>query len=112
MTVHLPLERGGRVGRSDLLLTVDAFNLLGASAVTEVQTSSNGKTDPFASGRLGAVRNRLTPRPMTPPTFVACGETRRTRSVSTTASGPSKTSKGAAPSLGSGSYRCPSPSLR
>ena len=62
MTIDLRLERGFRVGRSELLVTVDGFNLLGAAAVTEVQTSYNGETDPFASGRLGAVRNRLAPR--------------------------------------------------
>ncbi len=62
MTVDVRLERGLHLGRRDLLVTVDAFNLLGASAVTEVQTSYNGETDPFASGRLGAVRNRLAPR--------------------------------------------------
>ncbi len=62
LTVDLRLERAVRLGRRDLLVTVDAFNLFGAAAITEVQTSYNGETDPFASGRLGAVRNRLAPR--------------------------------------------------
>ncbi len=62
MTVDLRLERTFSLGRNDLRVTVDAFNLLGSSTVTEVQTSYNGETDPFATGRLGAVRNRLAPR--------------------------------------------------
>ncbi len=61
-TVDLRLERDLTLGRSRLLFTLDAFNVLGAATVTEVQTSFNGETDPFATGRLGAVRNRLPPR--------------------------------------------------
>lgn len=61
-TVDLRLERGLTLGRSQLLFTLDAFNVLGATTITEVQTSFNGETDPFATGRLGAVRNRLPPR--------------------------------------------------
>ena len=62
MTVDLRVERTFSLGRNDLRVTVDAFNLLGSSTVTEVQTSYNGETDPLATGRLGAVRNRLAPR--------------------------------------------------
>ncbi len=62
LTLDLHLEREFGLGRTSLVLAFDGFNLLGANAVTEVQTSYNGETDPFATGRLNAVRNRQAPR--------------------------------------------------
>lgn len=61
LTVDLHLERSIRA-RPAVVLLFDAFNVLGAAAITEVQTSYNGETDPFAVGRLNAVRARQTPR--------------------------------------------------
>jgi hypothetical protein len=62
LSIDLHLERSFRFGRTSLLATVDGFNLLGANAITEVQTSYNGDSDPSATSRLAAVRNRMAPR--------------------------------------------------
>ena len=62
LTIDLHLERQLALGRAGVVVSFDGFNLLGDHAVTEVQTSYNGETDPLATGRLNAVRNRQAPR--------------------------------------------------
>ncbi|MFN0177493.1 MAG: carboxypeptidase regulatory-like domain-containing protein [Gemmatimonadales bacterium] len=62
LSIDLHLERGFRVGSADLVATLDGFNVLAADAITEVQTSYNGETDPRESNRLASVRSRMPPR--------------------------------------------------
>jgi hypothetical protein len=62
LTVDLHLERAFRLGATDLLATLDGFNVVGADVITEVQTSYNGETDPRVGNRLASVRNRVAPR--------------------------------------------------
>ena len=56
------LERGFGLGRAQASIALDAFNALGASTVTEVQTSVNGSLDPEFFSAYGEVRNRVPPR--------------------------------------------------
>ncbi len=62
LTADLHLERSLRLGSTDLVATLDGFNVLGTDVVTEVQTSYNGETDPRVNNRLASVRNRVAPR--------------------------------------------------
>lgn len=56
------LERWFPLGRAQASVALDAFNALGASAVTEVQTSVNGSFDPDFRSSYGETRNRVPPR--------------------------------------------------
>jgi len=56
------LERWFPLGRAQASVALDAFNALGASAITEVQTSVNGSLDPDFVSAYGEVRNRVPPR--------------------------------------------------
>lgn len=60
LDVHI--ERAFTLGRGELIASLDAFNTLGASTVSEIQTSVNGNLDPEAYSAYGAVRNRVAPR--------------------------------------------------
>lgn len=62
MSVDLHLERPFRFGRTELVVSVDGFNVLANDVVTEVQTSYNGETDPRVANQLASVRNRMAPR--------------------------------------------------
>ncbi|MEO8449069.1 MAG: TonB-dependent receptor [Gemmatimonadota bacterium] len=61
-SVDLHLQRGFRVGRSELVATADGFNILGSSSTTEIQTSLNGEFDGDPDSKYRAVRNRVPPR--------------------------------------------------
>ncbi len=62
LTVDLHLERAFRFGATELVASLDGFNILANDAVTEIQTSYNGETDPGVGKRLASVRNRVAPR--------------------------------------------------
>ncbi len=61
-TLDLHLERAFRAGRTQLVLTSDAFNLLGKDEVTEFQTSLTGEAAVGEFSGYGRVRNRIPPR--------------------------------------------------
>lgn len=56
------LERGFPIEGVEASVALDAFNALGAAAITEVQTSVNGSLDPDFSSAYGETRNRVPPR--------------------------------------------------
>jgi hypothetical protein len=61
--LDLHLERSFPAGRSEFLITADAFNVFGADAVSSIQTSVNGLFDAFTdSPEFGRVRGRMAPR--------------------------------------------------
>jgi hypothetical protein len=61
-TIDLHLERGFRAGGTQLVLTSDAFNLLGTDQTTEIQTSLTGDAAVGEFSGYGRVRNRVPPR--------------------------------------------------
>ncbi len=61
-TIDLHLERGFRVGGTQLVVTSDAFNLLGTDQTTEIQTSLTGDAAVGEFSGYGRVRNRVPPR--------------------------------------------------
>lgn len=61
-SVDLHLERGFSVGKTELSVALDAFNALGASSISEIQTSVNGNLDPEAYSAYGRTRQRVPPR--------------------------------------------------
>jgi len=62
MSLDLHLERAFRLRRTELQVSLDAFNALGASTVTEVQTSVNGSLDLDYPSQYGETRLRMSPR--------------------------------------------------
>ncbi|MGQ0703569.1 MAG: hypothetical protein ACT4PM_10600 [Gemmatimonadales bacterium] len=60
--LDLHLARGFSLGRTELSVGLDAFNVLGASTITEVQTSVNGSLDPDFPSSYGETRQRVAPR--------------------------------------------------
>ena len=56
------LERWFALGRAQASVALDAFNALGGSAITEVQTSVNGSLDPDFPTAFGETRQRVAPR--------------------------------------------------
>jgi hypothetical protein len=61
--LDLHLERSVLGRSSELVVTVDAFNLLGDDALTSIETSVNGLWDAFSgSSPFGATRGRMAPR--------------------------------------------------
>ena len=60
LDVHL--ERAIAIRRADLVLSVDVFNVLGASAVTRTVTALDATVDPLATSTYGAARAREAPR--------------------------------------------------
>ncbi|HEV8196863.1 MAG TPA: hypothetical protein VGP87_09510, partial [Gemmatimonadales bacterium] len=56
------LERAFQVGRAELSLALDAFNALGASTVSEIQTSVNGNFDPQDFSAYRQTLQRVPPR--------------------------------------------------
>ena len=56
------LERGFPLGRVQASVALDAFNALGESTITEIQTSINGSLDPDFRSSYGDTRNRVAPR--------------------------------------------------
>jgi hypothetical protein len=62
-SLDLHLERWFALGRrGELSLAFDAFNALGASTVTEIQTSVNGSLDLDFPSQYGETRQRVPPR--------------------------------------------------
>jgi hypothetical protein len=61
-SVDLHLERGFGVGRADVSLLLDAFNVLAASTITEIQTAVNGSLDPDFFSVYGQTKGRVPPR--------------------------------------------------
>jgi hypothetical protein len=61
-SLDLHLERAFRLGRGQVQVSLDAFNALGASTVTEVQTSVNGSLDRDFPSLYGEIRQRTAPR--------------------------------------------------
>ena len=61
-SLDLHLERWFPLGRLETSLALDLFNALGASAITEVQTSVNGSLDPDYPTAFGETRRRVPPR--------------------------------------------------
>ena len=62
-SVNLHLERSLLSGRSELIVSADAFNLFGADAVTSIETSVNGLWDSFTgSSPFGSTLGRMAPR--------------------------------------------------
>jgi hypothetical protein len=61
-TLDLHLERAFRAGRTQLVLTSDAFNLFGEDAFTELQTSITGEAAVGEFSGYGRVQNRVPPR--------------------------------------------------
>lgn len=61
-SVDFHLERGFPIGRTELSFQLDAFNGLGASTISEIQTSINGNLDPEAFSAYGQTRQRVPPR--------------------------------------------------
>ena len=61
-SVDLHLERGFPIGKTELSLALDAFNALGASTISDIQTSINGNLDPEAFSSYGQTRQRVPPR--------------------------------------------------
>ena len=62
VTVDAHLERGFAMRGSELVMSLDGFNLLGAAAVTEINTAVNSQADPNATGPYGSVRARVPAR--------------------------------------------------
>ena len=60
-SLDLHLERGFARGSNEILLTVDAFNVLGDRSVTAIQTQINAVASTFGSD-YGRVRSRVPPR--------------------------------------------------
>lgn len=60
--LDIHLERSFEVGRTVVTFGLDAFNALGASAVSEIQTSVNGNLDPEAYSAYGQTLQRVPPR--------------------------------------------------
>jgi hypothetical protein len=56
------LERAFARGSAEFILALDAFNALGASSVTAIQTSINGNLDPEAFTSYGQTLQRVPPR--------------------------------------------------
>ena len=61
-SLDLHLERAFSLGRTDVSIALDAFNALGASTISEIQTSVNGNLDPEAFSAYGQTRQRVAPR--------------------------------------------------
>lgn len=61
-TLDVHLERGFSLGRSELAVTLDLFNALGARTITEVQTSLTGEIDVDGASSYAATRARVPPR--------------------------------------------------
>jgi len=61
-TVDLHLDRTVPIGRGQLLLAVDAFNVLGASTISEVQTSLTGDVGIGSLSGYGRTLDRIPPR--------------------------------------------------
>jgi hypothetical protein len=61
-TLDLHLERAFSAGRTQLVLTTDAFNLLGKDEVTQLQTSLTGDAAVGEFSGYGRVQNRVPPR--------------------------------------------------
>ena len=61
-SLDLHLERAFRLGRAELSLAMDAFNALGASTISEVQTSVNGNLDLQDFSAYRQTLNRVPPR--------------------------------------------------
>ena len=60
-SLDLHLERSIPSGRTEILLVVDAFNVLGDASVTGIQTEVNAIAG-FAGSDYGRVRSRVPPR--------------------------------------------------
>ncbi len=61
-SVDFHLERGFPIGKTELSFALDAFNALGSSTISEIQTSVNGNLDPEAYSAYGQTRQRVPPR--------------------------------------------------
>ncbi len=61
-SLDLHLDHDFRFGRTAMQVALDAFNALGASTVTEVQTSVNGSLDRDFPSEYGEIRQRIPPR--------------------------------------------------
>jgi hypothetical protein len=61
-SVDIHLERAFALGRAEVSLALDAFNALGASTISEIQTSVNGNLDPLAFSAYQQTLNRVPPR--------------------------------------------------
>lgn len=60
-SLDLHLERGFARERNEILVTIDAFNVLGDRSVTAIQTQINAIASTFGSA-YGRVRSRVSPR--------------------------------------------------
>lgn len=60
--LDLHLERSVPLVRSELVVLMDAFNVLGDDGITEANTTVDALTDPNASGPFGSARERTPPR--------------------------------------------------
>ena len=56
------LERAFARGGAEIIVSLDAFNALGAASVTAIQTSINGNLDPDAFSSYGQTLQRVPPR--------------------------------------------------
>jgi hypothetical protein len=62
MTLDVHLERAFLLGRAEWILSMDAFNLLGSHAITDVNLAIDSQSDPNATGEFASVRARVPPR--------------------------------------------------
>ena len=60
--LDLHLERAFAVGRGDVALVLDVFNVFGEDAVTRTNTRLDAYGDTFATSAYGAARAREAPR--------------------------------------------------
>jgi hypothetical protein len=62
VTLDLHLERGFHLGRAEWVLSLDGFNVLGTSAITDANIAIDSQADPNATGSFASARARVPPR--------------------------------------------------